>query len=591
MKSRFNLLIFASGIVISLSTFSCSPREGSESSVQIPGTYSNGPAGDWDITDWSRFHDQAVEESLHPIRQGEPGKTPFWNGYAKRFIYVPSFDFATVNNSVKYRYTVISDVNSERYIFEADNPCSLLTPVWKEVPVGIVYLKVEGLDADNNVAGLAGEQMFYKAAPFNGPYKMPVTDYTSSVIRNMQSLLEQEHYQRWKTDTVPSQEYRLYCYPSKIVGSIIQAMSIYSSISEEESEEAINMARNAASYLLSISLPSGSVLEYFPPTYIDHALSTSVARRKTDQLMMFYPAIAGSAYLDLYDATGTNEYLEASIRIAETYAKTQLPAGSWPLMVWIESGDAVEDNLCVPTDIINFLDRLVIDYGEIQFRQISDKAFNWIMENPMKTFHWEGQFEDMGYSKHYSNMERGKPLAFAVLLLSHSDEVPGYIEMAEELIRFAEDQFIVWEQPLPRELFRTSWRPIPRRAYYTSKWFTPCALEQYDFYTPIDASAASAILAFKKAYEITGKELYLAKAISLADNQTVAQDLAGGIYPTYTMNLAGRKNFSDPTTSKDPGNVWTGWLNCATMTANALLELNELVSQTDIQSRNIHNHE
>jgi len=591
MKSSTNILIFACGIIVSLSTFSCSTGVGSVESGNIPGYYTNGPAGDWDTTDWNRFHDQAVEESQLPIRQGEPGKTPFWNGYAKRFIYVPSFDFTAVNNSVNYRYTVISDVNSELYIFEADNPWSLLTPVWKEVPVGIVYLKVEGLDANNNVTGLAGERMFYKAAPFNGPYKLPVTDYTSSVIRNMQSLLEQEHYNRWKTDTVPSEEYRLYCYPAKIVGSIIQAMSIYSSISEEESEEAINMARNAASYLLSISLPSGSVLEYFPPTYIDHALSTSVARRKTDQLMMFYPAIAGSAYLDLYHATGNNKYLEASIRIAETYAKTQLPAGSWPLMVWIESGDAVEDNLCVPTDIINFLDRLVIDYGEIQFRQISDKAFNWIMENPMKTFHWEGQFEDMGYSKHYSNMERGKPLAFAVLLLSHSEEVPGYIEMAEELIRFAEDQFIVWEQPLPRELFRTSWRPIPRRAYYTSKWFTPCALEQYDFYTPIDASAASAILAFKKAYEITGKELYLAKAISLADNQTVAQDLAGGIYPTYTMNLAGRKNFSDPTTSKDPGNVWTGWLNCATMTANALLELNELVSQTDIQSRNIHNHE
>ena len=581
MKSSTNFLIFTCGIIVSLFTISCSTGGGSVKSIIIPGYYANGPAGDWDTADWNRFHDQAVEESLLPIRHGEPGKTPFWNGYAKRFIYVPSFDFATVNNSVKYRYTIISDANCRNYSFEAKNPWSLLTPVWKEVPVGIVYLKVEGLDRNNIVTGLAGERTFYKAAPFNGPYSLPVTDYTSSVIRNMQSLLKQDHYRRWKTDSIPSEEYMLYCYPSKIVGSIIQAMTIYSSLSEEEREDAINMAHHAASYLLSISLPSGSVLEFFPPTYLDRTNSTSVARRKTDQLMMFYPAIVGSAYLDLYDATGNNKYLEASIKIAETYSKTQLQAGSWPLMVWIESGEAVEDNLCVPTDIINFLDRLVVDYGKIQFRENSEKAFNWIMENPMRTFHWEGQFEDMGYSENYSNMERGKPLAFAVLLLSHSDEEPGYIEMAEELLKFAEDQFIVWEQPLPRELFRTSWRPIPRRAYYTSKWFTPCALEQYDFYTPIDASAASAILAYKKAYEITGKKLYLAKAISLADNQTVAQDLAGGIYPTYTMNLAGRKKFSDPTTSNEPDDVWTGWLNCATMTANALLELDELVSQSE----------
>jgi len=580
MTHSTNFLIIASGIIISLFTVSCSTGDGSVNSGNIPGYYSEGPAGNWDTTDWNRFHNQAVEESLLPIRHGEPGKSPFWNGYAKRFIYVPSFDFATVKHSVKYRYTVFSDVNYKKYIFETENPWSLLTPVWKEVPVGITYLKVEGLDTDNNVTGLAGERTFYKAAPFNGPYRLPVTDYTSSVIRNMQSLLKQEHFRRWKTDTVPSEEYRLYCYPSKIVGSIIQAMTIYSSLSEEEREDAINMAHNAAGYLLSISFPSGSVLEFFPPTYIDHAISTSVARRKTDQLMMFYPAIAGSAYLDLYDASGNNEYLEASVRIAETYAKRQLPAGSWPMMVWIESGDAVEDNMCVPTDIINFLDRLVMEYGQSQFSGISKKAFNWIMENPMRTFHWEGQFEDQGFSKHYSNMERGKPLAFALLLLSRSEELPGYIELAEELIRFAEDQFIVWEQPLPRELFRTSRRPIPTRAYYTSKWFTPCALEQYNFYTPIDASAASAILAYKKAYEITDKELYLAKAVSLADNQTVAQDLAGGIYPTYTMNLTGRKKFSDPTTSSDTSTFWTGWINCATMTANALLELDKLVSQT-----------
>ena len=582
MKNCNTLLILTCGIIISLSAISCATREDSVESGNIPGYYSNGPAGEWDTSDWAGFHDKAIEESLKPIRQGEPGKSPFWNGYAKRFIYVPSFNFGAVNNAVKYRYTAISDANAKTYNFEAENPWSLLTPLWKELPVGIVYLRVEGLDSDNNITGLAGEKLFYKAAAFHGPYNLPVTDYISSVIRNMQSLLKQDHYRQWKTDSLPSEEYRLYCYPSKIVGSIIQAMCIYSSLTESDSEDAVKMAQHAASYLLSISLPPGSVLEYFPPTYLDRTNSTSAARNRKDQLMMFYPAIVGSAYLDLYDITGANEYLEASARIAETYAKTQLPEGSWPLMVWIESGEAVKDNMCVPTDIINFLDRLVTGYGKTQFRESSQKAFNWIMENPMRTFHWEGQFEDMGYSENYSNMERGKPLAFAAILLSRSEEEPGYIEMAEELIRFAEDQFIIWEQPLPRELFRTSWRPIPRKAYYTSKWFTPCALEQYDFYTPIDASSASAIFTYKRAYEITGKELYLAKAISLADNQTVAQNLAGGIYPTYQMDLAGRKRFSDPTPGNDEANkVWSGWLNCATMTSTALLELNELISRSE----------
>jgi len=578
MKPNHFILVLGCGVFITLNSCSSVPDKKSDYPDPLPGYRSEGLSGSWDTTDWKCFHNQAVEESLIAVRPGEPGKSPFWNAYAKRFIHVPSFDFNTIAKSVKYRYTATSDANCESYLFETNHPYNLLSPIWKDIPVGIVYLKVEGLDNDQNVTGIAGELMFYKAAPFHGPYNLPVRDYTSSVILNMQTLMDQDHYRRWSSEKTPSDDYMLYCYPSKIVGSIIQAMTMYSGLSKKDSAVAIQMAENAASYLLGISLPPGSVLEYFPPTYLDRTNSTNVARERKDQLMMFYPAIVGSAYLDLYDITAHKEYLDASINIAETYAKTQLASGSWPMMAWIESGEAVTKNLCIPTDIINFLDRLETDYGIEQFHKNSEAAFTYIMDNPMLTFHWEAQFEDMGYSENYSNLERGKPLAFAIILLRRSSHEPSYVEMAEELIRFAEDQFVIWEQPLPRELFRMSWRPIPDKVYYTSKWFTPCALEQYDFYTPIDASSASAICAYQKAYEITGKEIYLAKAISLADNQTVTQDLASGIYPTYQMDLDGKKRFSDPTPGNNlQNNVWTGWLNCATVTAKALLELDALL--------------
>jgi maltose/maltodextrin transport system substrate-binding protein len=176
-------------------------------------------------------------------------------------------------------------------------------------------------------------------------------------------------------------------------------------------------------------------------------------------------------------------------------------------------------------------------------------------------------------------MERGKPFSFAVILLSRAEKDPSYVELAEELIRFAEDQFVVWEQALSRDLFRTPQRQIPSRSYLTGTWLTPCVLEQYGYYTPIDASSASAILAYKKAYEVTGRELYLAKAITLADNQTVAQDLAGGIYPTYQMALPGWNWTTDPAQGGSESKpAWSGWLNCATVTARALLDLDELVS-------------
>ncbi|MDP8218265.1 MAG: hypothetical protein P9M03_06025 [Candidatus Theseobacter exili] len=507
-----------------------------------------------------------------PVRPGEPGKSPFWNGHARRFINVPSFDFQPVSEAVKYRFTAISDANCKYYTFEADKPWALLSPIWKDLPIGIVYLKVEGLDENENILGVAGERQFYRAASYNGPYSKPVMDYISSANKNLHLLFGQKHFQRWITENTPDSGYRLYCYPSKIIGAVIEGMVMYSGLSAENKETALLIARNAAKYLISISQPAGTPLDFFPPTYVDWNNAPSVAGKRKDQIMLFYPAIAGSAYLDLYDATKEKEFLKAAVRIADTYARIQLPSGSWPLIVNLKTGEPTQEDLCVPTDIIVFLDRLVTVYGMKKYHQNSEKAFTWIMENPIKTFHWQGQFEDVGFSHNYSNMERGKPLAFAKLLMSRSKDDPHSLEMAEELIRFAEDQFIVWERPLPREMFRTPNRPIPVRAYLTDKWLTPCALEQYHYYTPIDASAISAISAFHKAYEVTGKELYLAKAYSLANNMTVAQNLGGGIYPT---------NMSTAYMKQELAEYWVGWINCATMSARAILHLGNLQAEKE----------
>ena len=169
MKQNNHLRIFSFGFIISLLCFSCTTEDGSKNLGRIPGYHVNGPAGHWDSADWNRFHQLALEESMLPVRPGEPGLSPFWNGHARRFINVPSFDFPAVNNAVRYRYTAISDANTRAYTFETNNPWSLLSAVWKDLPVGIVYLKVEGLDRENDITGIAGERMFYMAAPFNGP--------------------------------------------------------------------------------------------------------------------------------------------------------------------------------------------------------------------------------------------------------------------------------------------------------------------------------------------------------------------------------------------------------------------------------------
>src|SRR3989339_843220 len=101
-----------------------------------------------DLPKHEKLYQQAVEESLIPIRPGIPGQRPFWNTKATQFISVPSFDFKPVEGAEYYRFTAVSD-NGKKHIFEAEKPWAPLTPIWAQLPVGDVSLTVEGLDAKN----------------------------------------------------------------------------------------------------------------------------------------------------------------------------------------------------------------------------------------------------------------------------------------------------------------------------------------------------------------------------------------------------------------------------------------------------------
>lgn len=118
------------------------------------------------------------------------------------------------------------------------------------------------------------------------------------------------------------------------------------------------------------------------------------------------------------------------------------------------------------------------------------------------------------------NLTRGSPAGIARLILERYPDDPKWVAEAEDLIRFCEDQFVVWEQPWPGHM-------------KVKIWHQPCVLEQYECYMPIDSSACSMIQAYGKAYEVTGKPIYKAKACDLANQMTVEQDARTGLIPTY----------------------------------------------------------
>lgn len=494
------------------------------------------------------FYTQSIEESLIPVRPGVPGSQPFWNKHARCFIYAPAFEFEKLQDAKYYRVTAQPASAGPDYankhqfdpfgdntgfvaqgkalVFEADSPWAPLTPIWKQLPVGVVNLRVEALkEKGGEVIGLAGSRWFYKAAVFHGPYNKPAMDYEKSARLALKKLFEEKFVQSWlRTGQPDRQGYELYHYPAKIMGALMVGAAAYYNLSPrpDDAESVLEIGKKVADYLLSISFPAPGPLEYFPPTYYGIKDKSHMDDRRS---MMLYAADAGHGYLDLYDVTKDEKYLAAATRIADTYVKNQLPDGSWFLLVENSTGKPVAENLCIPTAIINYFDRLVEQYGLARYKEASQKAVKWIMDNPVKTFNWQAQFEDSTPAAPYKNLAREQACDFAIYLLAHASQNPENIKLAEELIRFAEDQFVVWERPVASTAGDENSQ--------SDFWITPCVQEQYTYWQPVIRSAGIMIRTYQKAYQITGADIYLAKATSIANSITITQQAHDGKYPTY----------------------------------------------------------
>ena len=485
---------------------------------------------------------EAIKDVLIPVRPGIPGERQFWNTYSSWFIYVPSFDFKLVDSAKKYKFTAIAS-NSMEYSFVSDKPWDNLSPIWGKMPVGFIFLQVHGIDINNKSLGLAGSRKFYKAAPFQGPYHNKAKEYSESAKCALQYIYNLSYIQKWKFSSVPDSTYRLYCYPSTTISSVVESMSLYSRLSPQNTSDALAIAKNAANFLISISEPKGSPLEYFPPTYLGEAMT---AKKYKGQFMITYPVNAAFSYLDLFDVTNEQSYLDAAIRIAETYKKLQMPSGTWKLKFG-QNGDAITGIDCIPISIVEFFDRLINQYKIDGYITTRAKAFNWIMDNPVRTFNWTGQFEDVAPGEPFKNLTHHDAAAFAIYLLERVNENIKYKDIAEELLRYSEDQFVIWEKPMPQK----NWN--------VQDWIIPSVMEQYHFYVPIDTGTTKLMKTFLKAYQVTGNKTYWAKAIELANTMTVSQIAETGEYPTFGDKNEWKKQL--------------GWINATCYDVKVMLEM------------------
>ncbi|MBQ1253417.1 MAG: hypothetical protein IIY05_03640 [Alistipes sp.] len=499
-------------------------------------------------SDIERLNSQALEEYNIPVRPGYEGRNPYWNEFATKFTYAPAFDFKEVEGAEHYLYTVTpKDGNGEEsWTMQADKPYLSLTPIWQQIEVGYVTLKVEAMQADKAIA-TAGERTFFRDFPFKAPYHGAIRGYRESALLALLHIHNMRPMQSWETAQTPDMSYQLNTYPCKIIGSTISLEVLLAKLCPELKDDALLIAENAARFLIAESRAEGDPLAFFPPTYYGNYITSGAARNK-GKTMTMEALTAANAFLDLYDLTQKQEYYDRAINITNTYARLQAEDGSLPIKMDFATGEPVNEVKALLHPLLDHLQRLEQQYGVTDYAEMLTKAEQWMQQHTLSSFDMTGQFEDgtvLGL-KPYENLTNCTAAPYATYLLGKSDTSKQELSDAIDLIRFSEDQFVFWD---------TIYKHHGIKIYHT-----PCVMEQYKYMMPIDHSACNVANAWLSLYEETGDELALMKAKALIDNITILQNANTGMIPTFWRNFF---------TGED-------WINCTLLSIQTLLRMEEI---------------
>ena len=493
-------------------------------------------AGCGDADQYKQLNRQASKEYLEPVRPASEGRNPCWNKFAKKFMYAPAFDVPAPSDAISYRFTVSNDTGS--WSFESNRPDASLAPIWNSIPPSKVDLTVEAKLLGGG-ADTVFTRSFLRDFPFNGPYRDATCDYREAAIKGALYIHLMPEVQHWIGSDVPDMAYSHNTYPCKIIGATIRNECLIARELPERRENALEVARSAAAFLISMSRPADAPLAYFPPTYY---LDKEASKREWNQgkTMTLEAAAAGQAFLDLYDATGEQEYFDRAVGIGRTYLSLQSEDGSLPIKVDFITGEPVNEVRAMLHPLLRYFRRLE-GYGLSEFAPAREKGERWMDEVAVERFDMTGQFEDVNVKglEPYQNLTNCTAAPYASYLLKKPDMSERDLKNAIDLIRLSEDQFVHW-----------AYHDLTADGF--PKKNAPCVHEQYHYEMPVDNSSCNVANALLDLYEVTGDKLAYAKAKALIDNITIQQNAVNGKIPTtFEWREAG----------KDRNRTF--WINCS----------------------------
>lgn len=522
------------------------------------------------------------DDLLNPIRPGDVAKgVPFWNDYATVFRWAPVLSFDAVQGAANYRMTVKRGDWTRTFVSESS--IASLCAFWSEMPKGTGWsVTCTALDSAGKVVGKDQVRKFTKTAAF-GEVKLPprACSYREAARRAFDYMTALPAMRTLVEKGEPEQTYQHNAYVAKTHAAHIHSMLDCASRMPECRDKAMTFARASAEFLMGELEPANAPLAYWPPTYgrkplrhdpkkdgdkkrnsmVGNEPAGAVKYRK--EVMLVYPADVGLAFAEYSKATGERRFLDAAVKIGETYLKVRRADGSWPLKMILATGEPVGRNILVPSRLVPFFEALAAGTADSRWQKAADDCYAYLENGPFKSMNWDGQFEDIEPKPPYQGLTKHNALDGMFQLLKRYPKDRQKLSLARDLLRFSEDQFVFWEAPCAKD--EAIPYPGGKARGSTPSMFKPggydypSVFEQFSCYCSIDASAVKLIRSYLALWRAAGNPLDLAKARALGDAMTREQRPDGRI-PTFWTN-------------DWVGDVVYDWLNCMESSVVALLDL------------------
>ncbi len=468
-----------------------------------------------------------------------------WNAMVmQHFMHAPVFHFTRADNAVLYRGTI--GLRGEKagltHVVESKTPDIDMAGIWKKLPhTGDFSVYAEAIDAKGESIGQI-DFGFTKKTPFMGPYRPAKSGYMESGAKAA----------LWAESC---KDEKITKFPALLRSSIARVLVTYAKFypKRENTEQMLQAAIKHCDALINDSTAPDWVYANMPRT-----------QRNANTLQISRTGMLGMVCLDLFEATKEKRFLDTAMCIADTLKRTQLKEGRWYFRVDPKTGKMQIDYTSDQIQPILLLDELIGKYQRKDLIETRDKAVKWVLENPCKTYRWQGQWDDLADSPPYANLEWYDTALFIEYLLGKATAENGYEEIAIELFHFIEDHFVDW-QPSER-----SQRRDVRVKWWGVKAITPSVREQYWCYSPIDWHGAHYIRACLALHRYTKENIYLDKAKAIANTLTVIQH-PEGFYPTWMYHIPSKENPD----KMEIGEIFYNdiWANCTSYTGEMLMKL------------------